>query len=265
VSTRPRCFARNCFRCPEEVTSRMGTGSKSQRAGSIDTATKRQGISDAKKKAYTHDRHMKAVHNNASLFEDSPRLTEHEENMLAVKQKREAKVAKGSAFRERMQNLYEEPNLEDANRHHPPPQPSRQGTTLQSASFTRIGKQAVLQVHRRHQASEDQIRVQLAAMMRSRAPMQGASQMAAGGTSLTTDAPADTMTLPAEDACAPADDPDALCAPQLDSAADIRAQCSRGLRLSIEPTEGSGGCPEDATTAARPDGTHMGSEVVFLY
>ncbi|KAL1530824.1 hypothetical protein AB1Y20_001720 [Prymnesium parvum] len=125
---------------------------------------KRQAIAAAKKKAFRNDRRLEAAHHVARTHEDSSRRTEHEENMLEQKRKREAKASKAADFfRSITQAAAEEGEAPSGG----PTQPIAHKAT-EDSNVQRIAKHAVLVRPITHQPTEEELKARVDAMLISR-------------------------------------------------------------------------------------------------
>ena len=126
---------------------------------------KRAAIVAAKKKVFDANRKLDRARHEARTFEDSTRLTEHEENMHEQKLKREAKAAKAAQFRALAESAAEEeewPGDADAG--------AEKGDTCGAASKASaaqaipVAKNVVL-VRQAPQSSDAQVRAQVDALV----------------------------------------------------------------------------------------------------
>ena len=71
---------------------------------------KSRAIANAKKKAHSSNHRLEKAHNEARAHEDALGLTEHEQNMLEQKKKREAKAAAAAEYRALAEAMDEDGN-----------------------------------------------------------------------------------------------------------------------------------------------------------
>jgi len=124
---------------------------------------KRQAVSAARKKSFNAHSKTQAAHHAARNYEDSTRLTEHEENMLEQKKKREAKAAKAAEFRA-LANAAAENGQWPEQPHFEAPQPMPRSVPS-ATQVVQLTKHTAIVRHLTIQPTEEELRARVDAML----------------------------------------------------------------------------------------------------